>query len=298
MESKDMNAVTVLAPAKINLLLDVIRRLPNGYHSLFMVMQSVGLFDEITVEKAKAGISLECSEKSLPTDGKNLAYRAAELFYEESGIAPGARVTVRKNIPLQAGLAGGSADAAGVLLALDELYGRPLGADRLREAGFSLGADVPFCVSGGLMLSQDAGQVLSPLPKIKEEVYFVLAKPEAGVSTKEAYEAFDSAENVRHPDCASILHHFAGGRFFEALEHSGNVFEQFIEVPERVEIKARMRSFGAAFCCMSGSGPTVFGVFREKDKAEACAKELRKTVRDVFTVLPADGPVFADARER
>lgn len=298
MESTYPDAVTVLAPAKINLLLDIICRLPNGYHSLFMVMQSVCLFDEITVERAQAGISLECSEKSLPTDGRNLAYRAAELFYKESGIVPGARVTVRKNIPMQAGLAGGSADAAGVLLALDEMYGRPLGADRLCEAGFSLGADVPFCVRGGLMLSQDAGQVLSPLPKIKEEVWFVLAKPEAGVSTKEAYEAFDSAQNVRHTDNAAILHHFAGGRLFEALEHSGNVFEQFIEVPERVEIKACMRSFGADFCCMSGSGPTVFGVFRDKDKAEACAEEVRKTVRDVFTVRPVDGPVIQSALGR
>ena len=283
-------SVKIHAPAKINFLLDILRTLPNGYHSLFMVMQSVSLYDEVTVGKAD-GVSLTCSEKSLPTDEKNLAFRAATAFFKATGIRGGAEIDIVKHIPLQAGLAGGSADAAAVLLALNELYGAGLTKDELCRLGVGLGADVPFCIRCGLMLAQDIGQILSPLPEIKDDLFIVLAKPESGVSTAAAYAAFDSARNLIHPDCVGALNAFASGRTREALDLCGNVFEQLVEVPERVEIKAVMRANGAIKCCMSGSGPTVFGVFDDKSSAEKCADKLRGRFADVFLTEPVNAPI-------
>ena len=263
-------SIVINAPAKINLLLDIIKLLPNGYHSLFMVMQTVDLCDEVEVALRDDGkITLECSEKALPTDEKNIAYKAAVKFFEANNLNFGADIKLNKNIPFEAGLAGGSTDAAAVLKALNTLCDTKLTNEELCKIGVKLGADVPFCICGGTMLAQDIGQVLSPLPKLPD-CYIVLVKPEAGVSTK----AIDSCENIRHPDCAAMLHAAANGDFTGMLENVGNVFEQFVEVPQRADIKAVMRECGCLACCMSGSGPTVFGVFDSKEKAENCVAKI------------------------
>lgn len=278
--------LTLDAPAKINLILDIICRLPNGYHSLFMVMQTVDLCDTVEVTLRDDGkINLTCSEKALPTDSKNIAYRAAQKFFEVTGVNLGADISLTKRIPFAAGLAGGSTDAAAVLKALNTLCETGLTDDELCSIGVKLGADVPFCIKGGTMLAQDIGQVLSPLPKFKD-CYIVLVKPDVSVSTKEAFEAFDTCDNIRHPECSAMLHAAANADFDGIISNVGNVFEQFIEVPQRAEIKAIMREHGSLACCMSGSGPTVFGIFDSKEKAENCVADIPQKLGKAFLTKP------------
>lgn len=278
--------ITLDAPAKINLLLDIICRLPNGYHSLFMVMQSVDLCDTVEVTLRDDGkINLTCSEEALPTDSRNIAYRAAEKFFESTGLSCGADIALTKRIPFAAGLAGGSTDAAAVLKALNTLCQTNLSIQNLCEIGVKLGADVPFCIHGGTMLSQDIGQVLSPLPKLNG-CFIVLVKPDISVSTKEAYEAFDTCHDIRHPDCNTMLHAAANSDFEGMISNIGNVFEQFIEVPQRAEIKAIMRKCGSLACCMSGSGPTVFGIFDSEEKAQNCVDSIPTKLGKSFLTRP------------
>ncbi|MBQ2847567.1 MAG: 4-(cytidine 5'-diphospho)-2-C-methyl-D-erythritol kinase [Clostridia bacterium] len=277
--------ITAFAPAKINLFLDIIGRLDNGYHSLFMVMQSVGLGDTLTVENTEEkGIFLTCSEKSLPTDEKNIAYKAAKRYYAAIGKEPDVRIHIEKNIPFAAGLAGGSADAAAVLVALNEINKKYFSKAELCKIGLSIGSDVPFCICGGTQLSQNTGGVLSPLEPLKD-CYIVLAKPECGVSTAEAYAAADSV-NLYRPDCMRMLDACEKGDFEGICKYAGNVFEQVIEVPDRVEYKRIMRENGAALCQMSGSGPTVFALFEKKENAEKCAEEIKKICPNVFVTIP------------
>jgi len=277
--------ITVSAPSKINLFLDIIGKLDNGYHSLFMVMQSVGLCDEVTVELCEEnGIFLSCSDSRLPTDEKNIAYKAAKIFCDEAGVEPKIRIHIEKKIPFAAGLAGGSADAAAVIVALDKLIETNCSQAKLCEIGLRVGSDVPFCIVGGTCLSQNTGGVLSPLKPLKD-CFIVLAKPETGVSTAEAYAAADKTYLYR-PDSMRMLDACEKGDFELICKYAGNVFEQVIEVPERVEFKRIMREHGASLCQMSGSGPTVFAVFDKKENADNCAAELKKICRDVFVTVP------------
>lgn len=264
------------AYAKINLMLDIVSRLENGMHSLCMLMQSVGLYDELCVEKAESGIELSCSDLSVPVDNSNTAYRAAELFFEAIGIHAGAKINIIKNIPHSAGLAGGSADAAAVLVGLNALYAAGLSETELCSLGLRIGADVPFCICGGTRLAQDVGQVLSELPPLKDSP-IVLVKPNCGVSTAQAYAAFDSAERVRHLNVTAMINAAANADFDKICSLCGNVFEQFIEVPERVGIRSVMRKYSARVCCMSGSGPTVFGIFTDDALALDCAAAINET---------------------
>lgn len=277
--------ITVNAPAKINLFLDIIGRLDNGYHSLFMVMQSVGLCDTVTLESCgEKGIFLTCSDDRLPTDEKNIAYKAAKKFCDYAGVEPSVRIHIEKKIPFAAGLAGGSADAAAVITGMNELLETAFTQRQLCEIGLTVGSDVPFCIVGGTQLSQSTGGVLSPLKELKD-CFIVLAKPDAGVSTAEAYAAADSAHLYR-PDSMRMLDACEKGDFDGICKYAGNVFEQVIEVPERVEFKRIMRDCGASLCQMSGSGPTVFGLFEKGDDAEKCAAELKKICPNVFVTKP------------
>lgn len=275
----------VNAPAKINLFLDIVGRLDNGYHSLFMVMQSVGVEDVITLEKAdKKGIFLSCTEKSLPCNEKNIAYKAASAFFDRAGIEPSIKISIEKHIPFAAGLAGGSADGAAVLVGLNELYKTDLSQYELCEIGLRVGSDIPFCIVGGTCLSQNTGGVLSPLKPL-DDCFIVLAKPNAGVSTAEAYKAADSTY-IYHPDCIRMLDACERGAFGEICRYSANVFEQVVEVVDRIEYKRIMRKHGASLCQMSGSGPTVFGLFESRESAENCAAELKAICPEVFVTVP------------
>ncbi|MCR4615285.1 MAG: 4-(cytidine 5'-diphospho)-2-C-methyl-D-erythritol kinase [Clostridiales bacterium] len=278
--------VTVKAAAKINLFLDILSRLDDGYHSLFMIMQSLDLYDTVTVKPADS-IKIGCSAPEIPTDENNIAFKAARAFLDACEINGGADIYIEKQIPFAAGLAGGSADGAAVIAALNEIYGTGLSLRELCEIGIKVGADVPFCLTGGLKLSQDIGGVLSDLPPLPE-CYFVLAKPGSSVSTKEAYAQFDKCEKIYHPNCPAMLHAAVHSDFNGMMANARNIFEQFVEVPKRVEIKNIMRKYNAKLAQMSGSGPTIFGIFLNKKYAEICAEELQETVRDVFVCSPSD----------
>lgn len=279
--------IHVHAAAKINLFLDILTLLPNGYHSLFMVMQSVGLTDTVELEQTKDNrITITCNESALPTDENNIAHKAATAFFKAANLeGKGLNIHIEKRIPFAAGLAGGSADAAAVIAGLNKLFNTGFDEKQLCEIGLTVGSDVPFCIIGGTMLVQDTGGVLSSLPALPA-CFIVLAKPEKGVSTKWAYKAYDECECVRHSNGAMMLHKTVNGGLKNICEATGNVFEQCIEVPDRVEIKAIMRKHGALCSQMSGSGPTVFGMFEQKHIAEACAEELKMLVKDVFVCEP------------
>lgn len=273
--------ITVKAAAKINLMLDILEKLPNGYHSLWMIMQSVGVYDRVTVEKkTSGGITISCSEEDIPTDERNIAYKAAEKFFDFCGEEDrNIHINIEKKIPHAAGLAGGSADGAAVITALNSLYEKNLPVKKLCQIGVKVGADVPFCIQGGTMLAQDIGQVLSQLPDIPS-CFFVLAKPQQGVSTAEAYAAVDSM-NLRHPDAHTMFRSVVDGDLKGIAKSLGNVFEQAVDVHERVSIKEIMRNNDAMGCCMSGSGPTVFGIFENSENAERCAQELSDKIKGI-----------------
>lgn len=269
--------VTVKAYAKINLMLDILSTLPNGYHDLFMVMQSVDIFDTVKVKKTDSkNIKITCDVPSIPTGENNIAHKAATAFFdytkkENSGI----EIDIVKKIPHAAGLAGGSADAAGVITALNALFETDLSEKELIEIGSVVGSDVPFCILGGTMLAQYTGTVLSHLPDLSEE-FVIIVKPEQSVSTGAAYSAFDSAERVRHLDTREMLSAVCSNDRDSYLKHIGNVFEQFIDVPDRVVIKGIMRENNALTSCMSGSGPSVFGIFNNAFDAQNCIAETKE----------------------
>lgn len=275
--------ITLKAYAKINLMLDILSRLENGYHDLFMIMQSVSLYDEVSVNETQTkDITISCNVPSIPTDEKNIAYKAAKAFFDYTKIENrGINIDINKNIPHAAGLAGGSTDGAAVIVALDKLFGTGLREKDIIAIGSKVGADVPFCALGGTMLAQYTGTVLSHLPDL-ELPYIIIVKPNQDVSTADAYAAFDSAERVRHLDKNGMLQAVISGDYEKVYEKVGNVFEQFIDVTERVLIKDIMRKYGAKCTQMSGSGPSVFGIFEDKENAEKCLAELKKSYEQSY----------------
>ncbi len=274
---------TVKAYAKINLMLDILSTLPNGYHDLFMIMQSVGIYDRVTVEKTDSeDIEITCTKDGVPTDEKNIVHKVAARFFADTGTEnTGIAIHIEKNIPQAAGLAGGSADGAATLVALNELFDTKLSLKEMAQIGGKIGADIPFCIMGGTMAAQYTGTVLSFLPDLEAE-NIVIAKPKQDVSTGEAYAAFDSAERVRHLDTRGMLIAAATQDKKGIFDRVDNVFEQFIDVPDRVVIKSVMRKHGCECCCMSGSGPSVFGIFEKREDAERCLAELKKDYDEVY----------------
>lgn len=264
----------IRANAKINLSLDLTGLLPDGYHAINTVMQSVSLFDTVTVEKA-ASISLECSAPGVPADARNTAFKAAADFFKTAGISGGAKITVEKNIPSQAGLAGGSADAAAVLFALNAAYPGAVSEKTLYDIALGVGADVPFCLRGGTQLCLNKGEKMTALPDF--HAYVLLVKPDRGVSTAEAFSRFDKARGLAHPDNARVLECYKNGCGEKAAPYSLNIFEQLSDLPEGGGIKAALRENGAYYASMSGSGSCFFGLFGEESACLAAAKALRNT---------------------
>ncbi len=275
--------ITVKAYAKINLMLDILSRLENGYHDLFMIMQSVSIYDEVTVEKTDSkDIKITCSVPGIPTDEKNIAHKAAKAFFSFNNIKDaGIHIHIEKNIPHAAGLAGGSADGAAVIVALDKIFGTNLKEKDIINIGKTVGADVPFCAIGGTMLAQYTGTVLSHLPEL-DLPHIIIVKPSQDVSTAAAYSAFDTAERVRHLDKNGMLQAVIKGDIETVYSKVDNVFEQFIDVSDRVLIKDIMRKHGAKCACMSGSGPSVFGIFEDKNSAEECLIALKKDYAETY----------------
>lgn len=288
-------AIIKYAAAKINLLLDITSRLENGYHSIYSIMQSVGLYDKISISKGGGGeIQLSCSNPLVPLDEGNTAYRAARLFFEYANMRnKGLNIDIEKHIPLGSGLAGGSADAAAVLIGLNELYETEFSDKDLAAIGVKVGADVPFCLQGGTMLVQNIGDVLSDLPPLPA-CHILLVKPPSSVSTIGAYEAFDKKENIRHPNKEYALEAAVAGDLRGICRHSSNVFEQVVEVVERVEIKSIMRKYEALYTFMTGSGSTICAVFEEGEglRAEGCHRELSGLFPQSFLTVPVNEGVL------
>ncbi len=282
----------VKAAAKINLMLDVLGTLPNGYHSLFMIMQSVSCYDTVCVNKTgKDEIVIKTADRRIPTDEKNIAYKAAKEFFSFNSIKDcGIEIEIEKNIPMAAGLAGGSADGAGVIYCLNELYNTDLPLSVLCSIGERVGADVPFALTGGTALCMDTGGVIARLPELKD-CFTVLCKPDMSVSTINAYRLLDEAEYLRHADKTAMLYAMKNRDYLLMAQKAKNVFEQVIEVPKRPYIKSAMKQFGADFSLMSGSGPTVYGVFSDEPSAERCARYLKTRFPETILCAPCKAAI-------
>ena len=274
MEDRGYDFVRVKARGKINLGLDVIRKRDDGYHEVRMIMQQVGLYDGIDIKRlglctdGNRYIDIETNLKYLPVNENNLAYKAAALLMDEYGIQERIFIKIRKLIPVAAGMAGGSADAAAVMKGLNKMFGLGLSTKELMERGVRLGADVPYCIMGGTALAEGIGDVLTPL-KDMPPCYIVLAKPGINVSTKFVYGSLKLDEIKKHPDIDGLVQDIESQDLEGMSAKLGNVLEEVTEGmhPVITEIKQKMMKHGALNAMMSGSGPTVFGIFAEKKKA-------------------------------
>lgn len=275
-----MNRITLKAYAKINLGLDVVRRLENGYHEVRMVMQNIDLYDKVNIYRNRTGeIKVNTNLGFLPTGPDNLVYKAAALLKDEFNIKDGVTLDLYKFIPVAAGMAGGSTDAAAVLKGMNKMFELGLSEQELMVRGAKLGADIPYCIMGGTALAEGIGEVLTKLPDCPS-CYVVIGKPPISVSTKYVYEHLVLDENTVHPDIDGIVDSINNGNIYGVADRLSNVLETVTETayPIISKIKSRMMDMGALNSIMSGSGPTVFGLFDDLEKANAC-KEVLKTER-------------------
>ncbi len=272
-----MDRISLKAMGKINLALDVLGRRENGYHDVRMIMQSVQIYDRLLIEKThEAGISLKTNRAYLPTDENNLVYQAAKLLIDEFGIKQGVKIDLKKFLPVAAGMAGGSSDAAAVLYGMNRMFRLGLSREDLMKRGVSLGADIPFCIMRGTVLAEGIGEILTPLENAPQ-CHVLIAKPGISVSTKYVYEQIDSRKDLAHPDIDGMLQAIAKGDLRGMSDRLGNVLEEVTkaECPLIGEIERIMLENGALGAAMSGSGPTVFGLFEEKEKALGAYDILR-----------------------
>lgn len=282
-----LSRAVVEAPGKINLFLDIKGRLENGYHLLETVMQAVSLTDIVVVGRsASEGIRVTCSRPGVPEDECNLAYRAAACFLAETGTAPagGLHIHIDKRIPPEAGLGGGSADAAAVLVGLNRLLERNLAGDSLCGMALALGADVPFAVKGGCALARGVGERLTALSPGLGDCRIVIAKPGGGISTPEAYARYDAAVDPAHRDSGDMLSALTGGDPAAAGRALFNVFEQVTGASRA--IKKTMLDHGALGAVLSGSGSAVAGLFRGPEQAGACFQALNACAEERFVCEP------------
>jgi 4-diphosphocytidyl-2-C-methyl-D-erythritol kinase len=278
----------LFAPAKINLSLDIIGRRPDGYHILDMVMQSVSLFDTVSLTRNETGrLQIICNENDVPCGEENTVFRAAKAFFQATGVPQndGLLFSIEKKIPRQAGLGGGSTDAAAALKLLNCLYRTNLSADQLREIAVSAGADVPFCMEGGTAHVTGIGENIEQLPPMVD-CHIVICRPDVGISTKAAYSAYDQMGNSGEQHTPSVLEALKANSVEKLGKVLGNAFEE-AGVPEEItDIEEQMLRCGCEGACMSGSGSAVFGLFREREKAEICCESLRKKYSLVYSCRP------------
>lgn len=280
------------AYGKINLGLDVVRRRADGYHEVRMIMQTVSIYDRVELEKTeRAGIELKSNLDWLPVDEGNIAYRAADMIRKEFHIRQGIRLRLEKHIPAAAGMAGGSADAAAVLQGMNELFSLGLSEQELRACGVKLGADVPYCIMGGTALAEGIGERLTRLPALPA-CQLLIATPQVRVSTKLVYEKLRADELRQHPDIDGMAEAIRRGELSGVISRLGNVLETVTasEYPIIEEIKALMRECGACGALMSGSGPTVFGIFENRETARRAAEAIKGKglAEQVYEAAPVD----------
>lgn len=273
-----MDKTTQRAYAKINIGLDVLRRRANGYHEVKMIMQTVDIYDELVLERRKEpGIELRMDNSELPSGGDNLICRAADLLFREKKITGGVNISLTKRIPIAAGMAGGSADAAAALRGVNELFDLGYSLTELQALGVGLGADIPYCLAGGTMLSEGIGEILTPLPA-PPAAHLVIAKPDINVSTAFVYGNLHADSLAWHPDIDGMIAALQKGDLDGITGRLGNVLETVTVKAHPVieQIKELLRKQGAENALMSGSGPTVFGIFKEKETAARAAEAVER----------------------
>lgn len=273
-----MREIKLKARAKINLGLDVVRKREDGYHEVRMIMQMINLYDRITLRRStEPGIRVTTNLPYLPVNEDNLVYRAAKLLMEEFKITEGAEIELQKYIPVAAGMAGGSSDAAAVMVGVNRIFHLGLTKKQLMERGVKIGADVPFCIMRGTALAEGIGEVLTPLPAMPH-CSLVIAKPKIHVSTKFVYGNLKASELKEHPDIDGQVQALREGSLEQLVAKMGNVLET-VTVPAYPvidEIKRTMLKNDAMGAMMSGSGPTVFGIFEREERAQEVCRLLKK----------------------
>jgi 4-diphosphocytidyl-2-C-methyl-D-erythritol kinase len=293
-----MTKIKLKAPGKINWTLDVLGKRPDGYHQVEMLMQSIDLWDVVTLtdsplrgHKSYRGpeIHIRGNSEKMPLDERNLAVKAARLIMNRFEISSRLEIEIIKNIPMEAGLAGGSTDAAAVLVGLNSLWHLGLSVSDLAALGTTLGADVPFCITGGTAVARNIGEELQPLAPLKG-IWLVLVKPSYGMSTAAAYQGLDLKSKKTHPDWKLAYQSLQAGRLSDLHNNLGNVLESVTEAyyPEIGTIKNSMIKAGALASSMTGSGPTVFGVFSNPDDAHEADRRFKLNYEHVYTVSTLD----------
>ena len=288
--------VKVKAPAKINLSLDVLGRRPDGYHDVSMVMQAVSLYDYVTVEKTDSDkIEIVCDYPGVPCDESNIAYKACDKFFDYTKTDKcGVKITIEKNIPTQAGLAGGSADGAAVIVGLNKLFGTMLKSKEMCEIGAKIGADVPFCILGGTMLASGIGTKLDKMHNMPK-CDIVICKPDISISTAEAYRKIDSMKSYHPPYTDEMVKAIYSGDMFMITTTLFNDFDFALDLEPIKAIKKVMMKNKAMGALMTGSGSAVYGIFNKTSKAEKCVEALSAEYKDVFLCQPVkDGCIVID----
>lgn len=285
-----MRQIILKAYAKINLGLDVLRKREDGYHDVRMIMQSVGLYDKLTLKKIpKDEILLSSNVGSLPNNEKNLVYKAISLIKKECGITGGVKADLEKRIPMAAGMAGGSTDAAAALIGMNKLFDLGLSQEKLMELGVKIGADVPYCIMGGTALSEGIGEILTPLAPMPH-CYILIAKPRISVSTRFVYENLEADKLAYHPDIDGMIEAIHADDLKGIADRLSNVLETVTEkkYPIIGQLKAAMIETGALNSLMSGSGPTVFGIYADKDTAMQALNKIQgiEMVKNAYVVEP------------
>lgn len=273
------NDISLKALAKINLGLDVVRRREDGYHEVRMIMQTIHLYDRLDIKRTQEpGIQIQTNLSFLPVNENNLIYKAAKLLMDEFSITDGISVKLDKRIPVAAGMAGGSTDAAAMLFGMNRLFSLGLTKRQLMERGVQIGADVPYCIMRGTALAEGIGEALSPLPPMVK-CPVLIAKPSISVSTKFVYQNLKLDDTTIHPDIDRLIDDIKAKNLHDIAAHMGNVLETVTipNYPVIDEIKKHMLSNGAVGAMMSGSGPTVFGLFDDEDTAKKAYKAMRSS---------------------
>lgn len=283
-------SVTVLAPAKLNLSLDVVGTLPNGYHDLDMVMQTIDLYERLELRRSQY-LNLRMPGSFVPVNDKNTAVKAAIAFFNYTGLLAGVDITIHKKVPVRAGMAGGSADAAGVLVGLNELYGARLSMSELCAIGAGIGADVPFALVGGTCRVRGVGDLIKPLPPCPD-CWFVVVMPSVGISTPEAFQRYDQMGSPVHPDCDKQEAAVRADDLSGVCAAAGNALEHCSGATETPSICALLNENGALTSLMTGSGAAVFGVFEQEEQAKAAADALRGEYKQVYLARPTRGGAF------
>ena len=271
------------AYAKINISLDIVGKREDGYHLLEMIMQNIELYDEIELQKKNFGIQIICDKPFVPTDERNLAYKAAEAFIEHYNIKSGVKIRIIKNIPVSAGLAGGSTDCAAVLKMMNKLFKVNATDEELMEIGVKLGADVPYCIKGVTALCKGIGEEIIELKPFKNKLV-VLVKPPFAVSTKEVYKNFDMNKAKKHPNTEQLIKYMEEDDLLNVADNMKNLLENVTLKKHKVlfNIKKNMQKHGALGTMMSGSGPSIFAFFDDIFKAQQCYDDMKKHYKDVF----------------